>query len=124
MVRRLITSLMLSACLLGMIQPAFACGPGTDCCAKGSASGCIEQITVPAVSADDCCAAQPTLAASSWVVAQPRKSSAQAVTSPTLFGPPADVPVAQSALRVASLFLTEYRADASLTYLHTARLRL
>jgi hypothetical protein len=115
---------MLSVCLLGMIQPAFACGPGTDCCPRGSASGCIEQPTVPAVSADDCCAAQPNLAASSWVVAQPRKLSDGAVASPALFGPPADVPVAQSVLQVAPLFLTDYRADASLTYLHTARLRL
>jgi hypothetical protein len=123
-VRRLITSLMLSACLLGTVQPAFACGPATDCCPRGSASGCIEQITVPAVPADDCCAAQPTLAASSCVVAQPRKSFDQAVAPPALFGPPADVPVAQSVLQVAPLFLTDYRADASLTYLHTARLRL
>jgi hypothetical protein len=122
-VRRLITSLMLSACLLGTVQPAFACGPGTDCCPRGSASGCIEQIT-PAVSADDCCAAQPTLAASSRVVAQSRKSSDPAVASPALFGPPADVTVAQSVLQVPQLFLTDYRADASHTYLHTARLRL
>jgi hypothetical protein len=123
-VRRLITALMLSACLLGMIRPVLACGPGTDCCPSGSASGCIEQPTVPAVSADDCCAAQSTLAASSWVVAQPRKSSDQTVTPPALLGPPADVSVGQSVLRVAPLFLTDYRADASLTYLHTARLRL
>jgi hypothetical protein len=115
---------MLSVCLLGMIQPAFACGPGTDCCAKGSASGCVEEPTVRAVLADDCCAAQPTLAASSCVVAQPRRSSYHAVASPALFGPPAGVPVAQSVLQVAPLFLTDYRADASLTYLRTARLRL
>lgn len=124
MVRRLFTTLILSVCLLGVVQPTLACGPGTDCCPRGSASVCIEPPTVPRVSADDCCAAKPTLAASSWVVAQPRKSSDPTVASPALFGPPADVLAAQSALQVTPLFLTEYRADASLTYLHTARLRL
>src|SRR5205814_7347150 len=60
--------------LFRSIQPTLGCGPGTGCCPKGSASSCTERSTLPAVAADGCCAAQPTLASAPWVVAQPRKS--------------------------------------------------
>ena len=115
---------MLWGCLLGMIQPTLACGPSTDCCPKGSASSCIEPSTVPAVAADGCCAAQPTLASAPWVVAQPRKSLDRAAGFPSLLSAPAAVPVARPVLQIAPFVVTDYRADFSLTYLHTARLRL
>lgn len=124
MVRRLFTTLMLWGCLLGMIQPTPACGPGTDCCPKGSASTCVEQTTLPAVADDSCCAAQPALASSPSVVAQPRKALDQAAGSPSFLTAPPAVPVSRSVLQVALLVLTAYRGDFSLTYLHTARLRL
>lgn len=124
MVRRLITTLMLWGCLLGMTQPTLVCGPGTDCCPKGSSSSCIEQSTVPAAAADGCCATRPALASSPWVVAQPRKSLDRAAGFPSLLTAPAAVPVVRSVLQVAPLVLTDYRGDFSLTYLHTARLRL
>ena len=124
MVRRLIPSLMLWGCLLGMTEPTLGCGPGTDCCPKGSASSCTEPSTVPAVAADGCCAAQPTLASAPWVVAQPRKSLDRAAGFPSLLSAPAAVPVARPVLQIAPFVLTDYRADFSLTYLHTARLRL
>src|SRR5438067_12398541 len=118
MVRRLITTLMLWGCLLGMIQPTLGCGPGTDCCPKGSASSCIEPSTVPAVAADGCCAAQPTLASAPWVVAQPRKSLDRAAGFPSLLSETADVPVARPVLQFAHFVLTDYRADIYHPLLH------
>jgi hypothetical protein len=123
-VRRLITTLMLWGCLLGMIQPTLGCGPGTDCCPQESISGCTQQSTVPTVAADGCCATGPALASSAWVVAQPRKSLDRAAGCPSLLSAPAAVPVSRSVLQAAPLALTDYRGDFSLTYLHTARLRL
>jgi hypothetical protein len=124
LVRRLITTLMLWACLLGVIQPTLACGPGTDCCPKGSASTCAERTTAPAVAADSCCASRPALASYPSVVAQPRKSLDRAAGFPSLLTAPAAVPIARSVLQVAPLAHADYRGDFSLTYLHTARLRL
>jgi len=43
---------------------------------------------------------------------------------PSLLSAPAAVPVARPVLQIAPFVLTDYRADFSLTYLHTARLRL
>lgn len=124
MVRRLFTTLTLWTCLLGMIQPTLACGLGTDCCPKGSASTQIEQTTLQAAADDSCCAAQPALASSPSVVAQPRKALNWDAGSPSLLTAPIAITVARSVLHVASLVLTDYRGDFSLTYLHTARLRL
>ena len=124
MVRRLFTTLMLWTCLLGMVQPTLACGLGTDCCPKGSASTYVEQATLQAVADDSCCAAQPALASSPSVVAQPRKALDRAAGSPSLLTAPAAVPASRSVPQAASLVLTDYRGDFSLTYLHTARLRL
>lgn len=124
MVRRLFPTLMLWTCLLGMIQPALACGLGTDCCPKGSASTYVEQATLQAVADDNCCAAQPAFTSSPSFIAQPRKALDRTAGSPSLFTAPAAVAVSRSVLHVAALVLTDYRSDFSLIYLHTARLRL
>ena len=119
MLRRLFTSLMLWGCLLGMVQPTLARGPCTDCC-----PGCTDQSTVPAVADDGCCAARPALPSSPSVVAQPRKALDRAAGSPSLLAALAAVPIARPVLQIAPVALTNYRGDFSLTYLHTARLRL
>ena len=124
MVRRLFITLILWTCLLGMIQPTLACGLGTDCCPKGSASTHVQQATLSAVEDASCCTAQPALASSPLVVAQPRKALDRAAGSPSLFVAPATVPTSRSVPYVASIVLTDFRGDSSLTYLHTARLRL
>src|SRR5437879_11401794 len=104
---------MLWGCLLGMTEPTLGCGPGADCCPKGSASSCTEPSTVPAVAADGCCAAQPTLASAPWVVAQPRKSLDRAAGFSSLLSAPATVPVAPPGLQIAPFVPTGSRADFS-----------
>ena len=120
MFRRLIISMTLVACLLGIVQPALAC----DCCPKGSAPGCIEQSAAWGINSNDCCAAAATLVSSPWVTAQTRHALDQATGSPGLFAAPANVPIAQQLLHRAPVRLGGYRNNESLTYLRTARLRL
>src|SRR5439155_23801425 len=110
--------------LLCMIQQTVCCGRGACRCPKESASSSMESSTVPGVAADGCCAEQPTVAWAPWVVSQPRKSLNRAAGFPSLLSAPAAVPVARPVLQIAPFVLTDYRADFSLTYLHTARLRL
>ena len=57
----LIASLVVVACLLGIVQPALACANGaarTDCCPAGSPAGGGDQMrpTSPSLEADSCCA--------------------------------------------------------------------
>src|SRR5262245_19569113 len=83
--RRLIVSMTLVACLVGIVQPALAC----DCCPKGSAPGCVEQSAAGGITTEECCAAGATLASSPWITAQTRQAADQAAGSPALFAAPA-----------------------------------
>lgn len=121
LVRRLLASLTIWICLIGMVQPALACG--LDCCPKRSPAPYIQQTSSAAI-ADDCCCARSTAASSPWVAAQPRKAPDQVASSPVSFGCAADTLIAQRPIQSASVVLTDYRGNQSLTYLRTARLRL
>ncbi len=125
MVRRLITSLTVWICLLGLIQPALACASPADCCPKGSAGG-IEQSSVPGANAvDGCCCVQQARASSPWVAAQPLKAPDHRASPPASPGVEFDVLVSQRAATQAALLVrADYRSNHSLTYLQTARLRL
>ena len=120
---RLIAVLMLLACLLGIVQPALACAPPSDCCSPGCAgqplpgSGWVEM--------SRCCAIQAPVAASFSIAPQSRQ--ALNVTG----GFPALITLADDPLRLvptldmrAGHAATTLRAGQSLTYLRTARLRL
>jgi len=123
--RRLITSLTVWICLLGMVQPAPACAPSADCCPKGSPAAGIEQATVPAaIALDNCCCARQASTSSPWVAAQPHKALDQGAGPPASMGASLDLLVAQLPTRAAPLLRTDYRRNESLTYLRTARLRL
>jgi hypothetical protein len=121
-VRRLVTVLMLWGCLLGIIQPAVACGPEIGCCPKGAP--CATQVTLPTAAGLDCCAAQAAVTASAPVVAQPHKSFELAAGSAGLPIAVTANPVLRPRASVPSPGFTNFRADFSLTYLYTARLRL
>ena len=129
MVRRLIASMVLVACFLGIVQPALAyanCASRTDCCPAGSPVGCAEQMGLasPCVQADSCCALR---AASTPSVSAVRPRTAQGHTS----GPspaivlPTVVPVGRHLpeLRMPAAQIPDH-VNESLTYLLTARLRL
>ena len=124
MIRRLITTLTLWTCLLGITQPTLACGPCSDCCPRGFPSDPFGQLAGQAAAANDCCAAKPTLAALPQAVAQPRKAADQGTGSPALAGAAANIRVAHTRFRPTLPALADYRSNESLTYLRTARLRL
>ena len=127
-VRRLIASLVLLACLLGIVQPALACANSaslTDCCPAGSPSGAGAQVRPgPAsIEAYGCCALRVT---DTPCVSALRTRTAQgpASGSPVAAAALAVVPVAQYSAVPTPRALTAYRVDESQTYLRTARLRL
>ena len=121
-VRRLIASIVLVACLLGTVQPAFACVASSDCCR----SDCAGQVQPGSgwVEKDDCCAIRATIAG--WVSLAPQsrhtlqgaEGSAALITSTANLQPvtPRETPIPRPATGAAT--------DQSLTYLRTARLRL
>jgi hypothetical protein len=121
-VRRLIASIVLVACLLGIVQPAFACVSHSDCCL----SDCDGQM--PPGSGwdgkDDCCAIRAAVAACVSLAPPSRHTLDGTGGSPAIIGsaadlqpvPPCETPVPRPAIGVAT--------DLSLTYLLTARLRL
>jgi hypothetical protein len=120
--RRLIASIVLVACLLGIVQPAFACVSPSDCCLLD----CDGQISPGSGwdGKDDCCAIRAAVAAWVSLVPQPRQTLNGAGGSPAYIplaadlqpAPPRETPVPRPATGIAS--------DQSLTYLRTARLRL
>ncbi len=129
MVRRLITSLVLVACLLGIVQPTFACVTGasrTDCCPARSSAGAGEQLrqTAPSIEAYSCCAL-PTAVTPSVLGVRARPAQWHASGSPAVVDLPTGYLVDQypSAQRRPTA-LVPYHADESQTYLLTARLRL
>jgi hypothetical protein len=107
-----------------MVQPAFACGLRADCCPKRSPAPYIQPKSAAAIADDDCCCARSTAAPSPWVAAQPRKAPDQTASSPASSGSAAETLIAQRPIQSASVVLTDYRGNQSLTYLRTARLRL
>ena len=128
MVRRLIASLVLVACLLGIVPPALACADGasrTDCCPAGSPAGAGEQMcrASPSIEAYRCCALGVT-ATSSVSAVRTRTAQGHASASPTATDLPAVVPVTQHFAVPTPPTSIAYRASESLTYLRTARLRL
>ena len=125
MVRRLIASLVLVACLLGTVQPALACAHAasrTDCCPTGS-SGERLRPTAPSIEAYGCCA-QPAAVTPSVSVVRARTVQGHASTSPGAV----DLTWVAVGQHVAAVrtppALISYHVDESLTYLRTARLRL
>jgi len=122
-VRRLGASLMLLACLLGIVQPAFACALSADCCQ----SGCTEPKPPGSggVALEGCCVTQAAVGAPASLSPQARHAldggadgSAAVIASADDFQavPQREIGAARLAIRVAT--------DKSLTYLLTARLRL
>src|SRR5215472_15425926 len=113
---------MLLACIFGVLEPALACVSSSDCCP----AGCSGQ-TQPGsgwVGIEACCAIQAPLGTSLSLAPQSRQAVNVAGSSPALIalaGPVRLVPTHEiRATRAA----TTCSADHSLTYLHTARLRL
>src|SRR2546430_11332796 len=87
-VRRLIASLVLVACLLGIVQPALACANSasrTDCCPAGLPAGAGEQMRPASASIEayGCCALRaaisPSVAAVRARTAQGHASGSPAV---------------------------------------------
>jgi hypothetical protein len=117
---------LLLACLLGILQPAFACASRHDCCPTTAPSGCSEAIrhSGARLEAPDCCATAAFVAYSISIIAQPRYALDHAYNSPTTFPILTLLPVAADVVLPTRLAQTALRLDESLTYLHTARLRL
>ena len=128
MIRRLIASLVLVACLLGIVQPALACANSasrTDCCPAGSPAGAGERMRLASASIEayHCCAPGVTVTPSVSAV-RTRTAQGHASASPTATDLPAVVPVTQHFAVPTPPASIAYRASESLTYLRTARLRL
>ena len=125
MVRRLIASMVLLACLLGIVQPALACA---DCasrtdCPAGSTPGC-DLPTSPCAQAISCCEMGAAVAPSVSAIAA-RATEGHELGSSAASIPPTGLRVAQS-LQVLRTPLTRISdpTNQSQTYLRTARLRL
>jgi hypothetical protein len=124
-VRRLIASMVLVACLLGIVQPALAytnCASRPDCCP----AGCAEQLCLasPCVQAGSCCALRAASTPSVSAV-RPRTAQGHASGVSPAIALPAVAPIGQHPpeLRTRPTQIPAH-ANQSLTYLRTARLRL
>ena len=129
--RRLLAMLIVWAGLIGAGAPAFACATAAaagDCCPASAPSGCTSVYEQVGVEATICCA---TVAAPSLVAfVEPGR---QLQVAQCDHGATDPVPAVASLVSVADLRGPERFAladiasaptDASLTYLHTGRLRL
>src|SRR6266513_66222 len=126
MARRLIASLVLVACLLGIVQPALACANSasrTDCCPAGSLAGAGEQMRPASASIEaySCCALPEAISPSVSAV-RARTAQGPASGSPAAAALPALVPVAQHFAVPTPPASIAYRVNGSQTYLRTARL--
>jgi hypothetical protein len=128
-IRRLIASMVLVACLLGIVQPALAytnCASRTDCCPAGSPAGCAEQLCLasPCVQAGSCCAL-PAASTPSVSAVRPRTVQGHASGVSPAIALPTVVPIGQHLpeLRMPAAQIPDH-VNQSLTYLLTARLRL
>ena len=117
---------LLLACLLGLLQPAFACAPIHECCPPATHSGCGQAIRQAhaGLESPDCCATYAFVAYSVSIVAQPRYALDHPYNSPATLPILTELPLATDVVPAARRTLTGYRLDESLTYLYTARLRL
>lgn len=129
MVRRLMASMVLVACLLGIVQPTLAytnCASRTDCCPAGSPTGCAEQLCLasPCVQPGSCCAERATSTPSVSAV-RPRTAQAHGSGPSPANALPPGLPVGQHPreLRTQPAQIPAH-VNQSLTYLRTARLRL
>jgi hypothetical protein len=126
--RRLIASMALLACLLGIVQPAIACAnctSRTDCCPFGSPAGCSEQMHLAShcAQASNCCALSAAIAPSASPIGS--RTSHGDSTGSFATALPAVVRVGQQLAELRALqALTPDPINESLTYLRTARLRL
>lgn len=120
-VRRLTVSLMLLACLLGIIQPAVACVSQSDCCQ----SVCGQPIHSGTgwVQVSECCATA-AVGSSVSIAAQPRQALEHASVFPATIARPADFQLSVDSLIPARPTATAAPVDESRIYLRTARLRL
>ena len=130
MVRRLFASLIVLACLLGILQPAIACAAAcasdTDCCPAGSPAVSGEQVHLPSLSvqASSCCELRAAIATSVSAIGSRTdqghgSESSAAIALPTVFR----VGRAAQELRAPAAQIPHH-LDESLRYLRTARLRL
>jgi hypothetical protein len=120
--RRLGASLMLLACLLGMVQPALACVPRSDCCTSGCSARTQPGLAESAL--DDCCAIQAAVGASVSPAPHPRHGLNVTGGSPAFIAPAADLQPRPPRNLGAPPLTTRSPTDQSLTYLRTGRLRL
>jgi hypothetical protein len=124
-VRRLFASMVLLACLLGIVQPALACA---DCasrtdCPAGSTPGC-DLPASPCAQAISCCEMGATVAPSVSAIAA-RTTEGHELRSSAASIPPTGLRVAQSLQQLRTpLTRVPDPTDQSQTYLRTARLRL
>lgn len=132
MFRRLIAIFLLCASLLGLAQPLMACAAAmsaSDCCSGDPASGCTTDATpVLVATSGSCCLATPAAPTSSFVA--PSRSVDETLLGAETPGSfhSASVPGGDgrtittcSSVRAAG---AARATAATLTYLHTARLRL
>jgi hypothetical protein len=130
MVRRLFASLVVLACLLGILQPAIACAAAcasqTDCCPAGSPARSGEQLHAPSFDAQvlSCCELRPAIATSVSAI-DARNDQGHAAGSPAAIAPSALIRLGRPPhqLGAPAAQIPDY-PDQSLTYLRTARLRL
>jgi len=128
--RRLLSLLLLWVGLIGAGAPAFACTTAAaagDCCPPGRASGCTEVYAQLGSDAIVCCIS--AAASSALVTVEPGREPQLAHCERGSADPIATAASAHAILDVrgSNLVLpviTAARTDSSLTYLHTARLRL
>ena len=128
MFRRLTASLVLLACLLGIVQPALACANAawrTDCCPGGSTGGTDQRMHPPSpgMDAHSCCTLRAAVTPSPSTI-RGRTDQGQASAPPAAVDLPTMAPFGHLlALRAPVVQLPDH-LNKSLTYLHTARLRL
>jgi hypothetical protein len=131
MIRRLISILLVCAGLLGLTQPLMACVvemPSGHCCPPDPASGCTHGSAIAdfAVAGNACCLTT-TMTSCVASVARSVDDPLHANASPApLLLPPFrdDNPNRVATFSDARAAHASHRADARLTYLYTARLRL
>lgn len=126
--RRFLAFLMVFAGLVGAGAPAFACAIGAagDCCPANAPSGCTPEYEQLGVEPSVCCVT--AAAPAQLVAAEPGREvqgrnpgSPDPTVLPVSSASPLDLRVAG---RVAAPLFSARCTDASLTYLHTGRLRL
>jgi hypothetical protein len=128
--RRLLTLLLLLAGLIGASAPAFACATAAaagECCPVNAPSGCTQLYEQIGSEASVCCVTTTTSAlivaaeSSRELQVQDDRGSPDPVALTVASAPSLE---RQRAGRLAAPLLAAQYADASLTYLHTGRLRL